>query len=119
MTFWEKIRRDLKKGFKEGLEAVKEGAAVVKGKAEDIAEEGKRRYRIFELKTKVQKEIADLGGRIYDLSPKVKNPMLDNKVKAIMNRIKKVEAQITKLEGKSEKITKKAITRRPVKPKGK
>ena len=107
MTFWEKVKRDLQKGLKEGIAIVKESAAVVRGKAEELTEEGKKRYKIYELKTKVQKEISELGGRVYDLSSKIKNPMLDRKVKTIVARIKKIETQITKLEGKARASSKK------------
>ena len=93
MDFWEKVRKDIQKGLRESI-------AVVKEKAGEITEEGKKRLKILELKARVQKEVSDLGGKVYDLSSKVKNPMLDSKVKAVITRIRKLEAQITKLEGK-------------------
>ncbi|MFI5293955.1 MAG: hypothetical protein ACHQ0Y_02895 [Thermodesulfovibrionales bacterium] len=102
MDFWTKIRDDLQKGVEEGIAIVKEGASVVKKKAEELTEEGKRRYQLYELKTKVQKEFSELGGTVYALSGKVKNPMLNNKVKAIKAGIKKLEMQVLKLEGKPE-----------------
>jgi hypothetical protein len=112
MNFWENIKKDLQKGLKDGIDFVKEGAAVVKVKAEELTEEGKRRLKVFDLKTKVQKEISELGGLVYDLSSKVKNPMIEKKVKAVIGRIKKLEKQIVKLEGKAKtsfaKKTKKA-----------
>jgi peptidoglycan hydrolase CwlO-like protein len=108
MDFWEKIKSDIQKGIKEGIGIVKEGVTVVKEKAEEISGEGKRRLKIFELKTKVQREISDLGGRVYALSAKVKNPMLDKKVTAVLSRIKKLESQIMKLEGKQH-----SASRRP------
>lgn len=107
MNFWEKVKKDMQKGIREGLAIVKEGAAVVKEKAGELTEEGKRQYKIFDLKTKVQKEIAELGGKVYDLSSKVKNPMLDSKVKAVVAKIKKLETQITRLEGKAKPQAKK------------
>ncbi len=91
---------------------VKEGAAVVQKKAEELTEEGKRRYKLFDLQTKVQKEIAELGGRVYDLSSKVKNPMSDSKVKAIKARIGKLQDEIMKLEGKPKKRQRKAPLRK-------
>jgi hypothetical protein len=100
MNFWEKIKKDLQKGVEESIIFVKEGAAVVQKKAEELTEEGKRRYRLYELKAKVQQEFAELGGKVYDLSSKVRNPMLDNGVKAIKARIGKLQAEIMKLEGK-------------------
>lgn len=105
MDFWEKIKSDIQKGIKEGIGMVKEGVTVAKAKAEELTEEGKRRLKIFELKTKVQREISELGGKVYDLSEKIKNPMLDRKVKTIITRIKKLEVQIAKLEGKTKGIS--------------
>jgi peptidoglycan hydrolase CwlO-like protein len=112
MNFWEKVKRDLQVGIKEGITVIKEGATVIRGKVEDLTEEGKRQYDIYTLKTKVQREIADLGGRVYDMSSTMKNPMLDKKVKAITRRIKKLETQIAKLEGKKKTVLKKAATKR-------
>jgi len=103
MIFWEKVQKDLQRGIEEGVHLLKEKAIFMKEKAGELAEEGKRRYKIFDLQTKVQKEIAELGGRVYDLSPKLKNPMLDKKVKTLIGRIKKLEAQVTKLEGTERK----------------
>jgi hypothetical protein len=116
MDFWESVKKDLQKGLKEGFDFLKEGAAVVKVKAEELTDEGKKRYKIYELKAKVQSEIADLGGRVYDLSSKNKNPMKDKKVMAIMNCIKKFEARIAKLEGKEIKKPKKAAAKPRRKP---
>lgn len=117
MNFWEKVKKDLQTGFKDSMEVVKEGAAVVRKKTEELTDEGKRQYKVFDLKTKVHHEIAALGGKVHELSSKVKNPMLDSKVKAILARIKKIEAEITKLEGKRKTAKKK--TRKTVKPKSK
>lgn len=116
---WQKLKKDMQKGIKEGIEVVKEGAIFVKKKAGELTEEGKRQYKIFELKTKVQKEIAELGGKVYDLSSKIKNPMLDKKVKAIVARVKKLEAQIIKLEGKKKETAKKARKKRAIKAESK
>ena len=100
MDFWEKVKRDVRKGFKEGLVFVREGVAVVKEKAEELTEEGKKRLKIFDINTKVQKEMSELGGRVYALDSNNKNPMLDKKVKTTIGKIKKLEMQIAKLEGK-------------------
>src|ERR1700690_4147402 len=100
MNFWSKVKSDLQKGVDEGIAFVKGGAAVVLKKSEELTEEGKKRYAIYELKAKVQKEIAELGGQVYDLNSKMRNPMLDGKVKDITYRIERLESQILKIEGK-------------------
>ena len=112
MTFWDKVKKDVQKGFKEGIAFMKEGANVVMEKAEALTDEGKKRLKIFDLQTKVQKEIGDLGGRVYDLSDKKKNPMLDKKVNAIVSRLKKLELQIKTLESAPTPKTKKKISKR-------
>ncbi len=115
MAFWEKVKKDLQKGWKEGFEAFKEGAIVVRKKAEILTEEGKRRYNIYEIKTKVQKEISDLGGKVYELSSKGGNPLLDKQVKTIITRVQKYEVQIEKLEAKAKVPSKKKAAKRVVK----
>jgi len=100
MDFWEKIKGDIQKGIREGIGIVKEGAIVVRAKAEELTEEGKKRLKVFELKTKVQRDLSELGGKVYALSGKGKNPLLDSKVKSVIARVKKAEARIVTLEGK-------------------
>lgn len=112
MSFWSKVKRDLQKGVDEGLAFVKEGAAVVIRKAEELTDEGKKRYVLYEMKAKVQKEIAELGGQVYDLSVKMKNPMLDTKIKEITARIRRLEAEILKLEGKQTPEAKKTVAKK-------
>ncbi len=126
MSFWNGVKKDLQKGWHEGVEAFKEGAVVVREKAEELTDEGKRRYAVHEIKTKVQKEIADLGGKVYELSSKTGNPLADKKVQTIIARVNKLESDLKKLERKAKttpkkktpkKTTKKKTVRRIVKTK--
>ncbi len=119
MDFWQKIKSDVQKGIKEGIGIVREGVTVVKTKAGELTEEGKRQLKIFELKTKVQKEIAELGGKVYSISAKMKNPMLDNKVKAVMTRIKKLEAKLVKIEDAKKKASGRTAKKRVTRPRSK
>ncbi len=107
MSFREKIQKDIKKNLKEGLAIVRGGSAAVSQKLEEITEESRKKYKIFTLKMKVKDEFSRLGGKIYDLSFKAKNPMSHKRVTAIISRIKKFETQIACLEKKK--------TKRPVK----
>jgi hypothetical protein len=100
---WQKVKKDIQKGWKEGVVAVKQGAVVAQKKAGELTEEGKRRYKVLELKTKVHKRVYDLGERVHVLltgRKRVANPALDAAVKAIMTDIGRMESQITKFEGK-------------------
>ena len=38
MDFWENVKKDLQKGVKEGLDFLKEGAAIVKVKADELTD---------------------------------------------------------------------------------
>lgn len=110
MNFWDSIKKDLQKGWKEGMAVVREGATYVQKKAGELSDEGKKQYQIFELKAKVQREITELGGKVYDASKKMKNPMLDSNVKTIALRLRKLEEQIAVLEGGVKKTAKKAVS---------
>jgi hypothetical protein len=103
------VKKDLEKEVKTGIKTAKGGAVFMKGKAQELTEEAKRWYKIFELKSKVRGWISELGGRLYELSSKVKNPMLDTKIKLIVNRIKKLETQIEGLERKKNKTADKSV----------
>jgi len=112
MDFRERVKKDLQRRIKGGIGIVKEGVTIVKAKAGELTKEGKKRLKLFELKTKVRREISELGGKVYDLSAKPKNPLLDSKVKAIIARIRKLEVQIAKIEkqkGTFRKVTPKRV----------
>jgi hypothetical protein len=105
MVSWDKVRKDAQKGFKDSLTALKL-------KAGELTDEGKKKYKLFELKNKLQRDMAELGGLVYDLSPKGKNPLEDGKVTAIITKLKKLEEQVRKLEGKGAKKTKKTVRKK-------
>ena len=107
MGFWRKVKKDIQKGFKDGFYFMKGGVLSVKKRTKQLTKEGQKKFELYELHSKVQKEMTELGGRIYELSAKKKNPMLDRKVKAISEKIEKFEAKIAKLEGKVKKVSKK------------
>jgi hypothetical protein len=98
-SLFEKIKEDLKKGFGEGVSALKEGADSFYGKVDEIKAAAKRQYEIFDLKTKIQDQMTGLGGRVYDVYNSNKSIDEDKKVKAAFARIKKLEWQLSKIEG--------------------
>ena len=122
MGFWENVQKDVQKG-------VKEGFAVIKLKAGQLSDEGKRQIKLFDLKNKVHKEMADLGGAVYSLAAKGGNPLEDNKASKIVDKIKKLETQISGLEKKPKKAIaakkkaapkkKKAVAKKKAAPKNK
>jgi hypothetical protein len=110
MDFWEQIKKDLQRSVREGIGKVREGVIVVRSKAGELTAEGKRRIRIFELKTKVERELSELGGRVYALSKKSGNVSSDRKVQSILMRIRKLEEKIMRLEGTAKERSKRRRT---------
>jgi len=116
MSFWDKIQEDLKKNLQEGLEIFREGSSVVTDTLGKFTEEGKKKYKVFNLNMKVQEDFAKLGGAIYDLiAKKSKNPLANRKVKSIIAKINKMENQITAFDSKDTKKTVKKTTKKTVK----
>jgi len=112
-SLFDKIKKDVKKGFEEGLAAVKKGASVVSAKMSELTAEGKRQYKMLDLKLKIQSQMTELGGKTYDVLNKKQNPETDRKIKVVVVKIKKLEAQLHKLE--AVKKTKTASPQKPAK----
>ena len=110
-SLFDKIKKDVKKGIEEGIAAVKEGASVVSEKMGELTAEGKRQYKMFDLKAKIQSQMTELGGRAYDVLDSKKSPAADSRVKAVYAKIKKLEEQLSKLERRRE--TKTAAPKKP------
>lgn len=99
---FDKIKKDVKKGVEEGIAGVKKGASVVSEKMGELTTEGKRQYKMFHLKLKIQSQLTELGGRAYDVLDSKKSPVADRKIKSVFVKIKKLEEQLRKLEGGKE-----------------
>ena len=99
---FDKIKKDVKKGIEEGIAVVKEGASVVSGKMGELTAEGKRQYKMFDLKSKIQCQMTELGGKAYDVLDSKQSLAADSKIKAVYAKIKKLEEQLRKLEGGKE-----------------
>jgi hypothetical protein len=106
MNLLEKITKDLRKEFKAGIAFIKEGTAVIAKKTREVSAEEQKHLKVIELKTKIKEQMAALGGRIYDINLKVKDPIQDKTVKELLGSIKKIEDQIAKLEKKAMKSVK-------------
>jgi len=109
---FDKIKKDVKKGIEEGIAVVKEGASVVSGKMGELTAEGKRQYKMFDLKSKIQCQMTELGGKAYDVLDSKQSLAADSKIKAVYAKIKKLEEQLRKLEGGKE--AKAAAPKKPV-----
>ena len=113
MSFWDQIQKDIGENLKEGLAIVKEGGEAITTKLEKLTDEGKKKYKVFNLNMKVQDEFAKLGGQIYDLIvKKSKNPLSNKNVVSTISRINKFESQISKFEGKEIKKKRKITAKK-------
>jgi len=110
---WDKIQKDMKKNVDEGLDIIKDGGATVSKQIEKLADDGKKKYKVFSLNMKVQDEFAKLGGQVYDLIvKKAKSPLKNREVTSTIKKINKMEDQITKLKKKPVKKAKKRIVKK-------
>ena len=121
-NLFDKIRENLKKGMEEGIAVLREGASVVSVKMNELSEEGKRQYKMFNLNVKIQDQMKEMGGIAYTLIDAGKSLDPDKKLKAVYTKIKKLEWQLSKIEGSKKikavvpkKTAKKATARKPVK----
>ncbi len=121
-NLFDKIRENLKKGMEEGIAVLREGASVVSVKMNELSEEGKRQYKMFNLNVKIQDQMKEMGGIAYALIDAGKSLDPDKKLKAVYTKIKKLEWQLSKIEGSKKikavvpkKTAKKAAARKPVK----
>lgn len=113
MGFWDRIKKDIKKSLDEGIHVVKEGTSTVLGRAESLAEEGKKRIRTFELKQKIQAQFTELGGQLYDLIEKnIKSPLTHQSIRSILKKIDSLKEQISRLEEKTKKPAKKKAVKK-------
>lgn len=95
---WEKLKKDIGTGLEKGAVAFKKGALVVKKKAGELTEEGKRQYKIMTLKSRVHSQMADLGARVYAvMGSRSKNPATDATVKDLVLQIRKNEMKVASL----------------------
>ena len=116
MSFWDQIQKDIGENLKEGLAIVKEGGEAITQKLEKLTDEGKKKYKVFNLNMKVQDEFARLGGQIYDLIvKKSKNPLSSKSVTSIISKINKLEAEISKYEGREIKAKVKTAAKKTTK----
>lgn len=97
------LRRDIEEGIKQGIVYVEKGVAYVRDKAGELSEEGKKQYRVFTLKTKIQKDISELGAKVYALSAEGSIKPVHEDVRKIISRIQKAEGDLVKLEKKQPK----------------
>lgn len=99
----------VKAGLDRAVEAVGKGTEVAADKAMNLASRAGVEYQIFELHRKLEKLLAELGGRAYDLA-KRNPPALsgaDAEITRMVGRISEMEKKIAELEDEAETLKKK------------
>ncbi len=105
MSFWERMRDELKRAMEEGWLVVKEGAKVAAVKTEDMAKIGKLRYQVYGLNRKAEKHLTEIGGRVYDMAkPPWENPLSDQEILRLVEEVKKVEEDIKRIEAEISRL---------------
>ena len=112
--FWNKVRGDIQKGYKESV-------GFIKTKTEVITEEGKKKYKVYEHKHNAHKQIAELGAMTFEIINSGGSVDKNAKIIAAVEKINKIEEQIVKLEAQAIKATskKKTPARKKVAPRKK
>lgn len=110
MTLWDKVRKDVTKGVRQGVSVLKERSNMAADKAGQLAEVGKVRYQIFLLEQKIEKNFAEMGQRIYELiqENRSKDSLSDAAVKKKLAEAKKLERKSKLLQNKMAGLRQKA-----------
>jgi hypothetical protein len=110
------FKKDIEDGIKQGVDAVKSTATMVKEKAEELTEKGKTQYHLYELKNKGQKQRALLGEKLRELVKTKKMKVANEELKKLLSAIDKTDEAITKLEGKASVSSPQKPAAKVVKP---
>lgn len=110
------FKKDIEDGIKQGVDAVKSTATMVKEKAEELTEKGKTQYHLYELKNKGQKQRAALGEKLRELVKTKKMKVANEELKKLLAAIDKTDEAITKLEGKASVSSPKKPAAKVIKP---
>lgn len=109
MTFWNKMKDDVRQGINQGVSVLKEGSTIAKEKATKMAEMGKVRYQMFLMEQKIEKNFAEIGKRIYELAETdaSKAAASDPTIKKMISEAKKLEKKVKVLQNKMASLRKK------------
>jgi hypothetical protein len=103
------IWKRVKTGLDRAVEAVGKGTEVAADKAMNLASRAGVEYQIFELHRKLEKLLAELGGRAYDLAKRTPPALTaaDAEITRMVGKISEMEKKIAALEDEAEALKKK------------
>ena len=91
MEFWERVQKDVSKGLRESFE-------VIRVKASELPDEGRKRYNIYDIKSHIHKHMAELGAALYSMKDSGKDPLSSTKITRLIKKISKLEGELGELE---------------------
>ncbi len=99
----------VKAGLDRAVEAVGKGTEMAADKAMNLASRAGVEYQIFEHHRKLEKLLAELGGRAYDLAKRTPPALsaADADITRMVGKISEMEKKIAELEDEAEKLKKK------------
>jgi hypothetical protein len=98
MVDWNKMKSDITKGVKEGLDKVIDGAETVAKKTGEVTAEGQKKIKIFNIKRKIQGYMEDLGVAIYNAENQTPGTVTDKLAKETIKKIKAANKELKTLE---------------------
>lgn len=98
MIDWDKLKDDVWKGVKDGMEAVKEGAQVTAKKAGELKDEGSKRFHVYRLKKEIHEHMAELGVKIYKAEKEAPGTITDPASKDIIAQLDRIESELEEAE---------------------
>lgn len=98
MVDWNKMKADISKGMKEGLDKVQDGAKTVAKKTGELTAEGQKKVKIFNQKRKIQDLMEDLGGAVYKAEIKTPGTVTDQDAMDVLKKIKAANKELKALE---------------------
>ena len=102
------IWKRVKGGLDRAVEVVGKGTEMAAEKAMKLASRAGVEYQIYEYHRKLEKLLAELGGRAYDLAkrdPQALSPT-EPELKGMIGRISEMEKKIAALEEEAESLRK-------------
>lgn len=97
-TLWDKVKKNLVEWYDVAYE-----------KTDELARVGKKKIEIAGVNRTIEKQLSELGGRIYDIMDSKKKDIVireDEKVLGLIKEIKKLEKQLHQKESEIEAIKK-------------
>lgn len=98
MVDWNKMKGDISKGFKDGLDKVQDGAKSVAKKTGEVTAEGQKKVKIFNQKRKIHDLMGDLGSAIYNAEVQTPGTITDKDSKDVLKKIKAANKELKALE---------------------